>query len=336
MRSFKHHQVRSIKEAISLLEQYEGRARLNAGGTDLLGLLKADVLPKYPEALIDIKPIRNLNKIKLEGSLLKIGSLVKLVDLVESPLIQSQYPLLAQAAHSIGSPQIRNMATLGGNLCQEVRCWYYRYPSHIGGPILCLRKGGNACPAVTGDHRYHAIMGGKGCFAVCPSDLATALSVYEAYVVISGPDGERKVSVMDFYHPLGHALQKNEMVKEVIIPPIPQPSKQTFLKFTLRKPIDFALVSVASLLVFKGEKVTKARIALGALSPSPIRAYEAEKRLEGSLINETLALEVAEIAMGNAKPLSGNVYKTNIAKTLMKRALTDFSLESGTGEITIS
>jgi len=322
MRSFKHHQVRSIKEAIHLLERYEGRARLNAGGTDLLGLLKADILPQYPEAVIDIKSIKNLNKIKLEKGLLKIGALVKLADLVESPLIQCQYPLLAQAAHSIGSPQIRNVATLGGNLCQEVRCWYYRYPSHIGGPIPCFRKGGNTCPAVTGDHRFHAIMGGKGCFAVCPSDLATALSAYDAYAVISGPDGERNVSVMDFYHPLGHAIQKNEMVKEVIVPPIPQPSKQKFIKFTLRKPIDFALVSVASVLVFEGEKVAEARIALGALSPSPVRAYESEKRLAGSSINETIALEMAEIALSHAKPLNGNGYKVTIAKALIKRALT--------------
>ncbi len=323
MKLFEHHQVRSVTQAIRLLERYGGRAKLNAGGTDLLGLLKADVLPEYPEAVIDIKPIRNLKKIKLEKGLLKIGALVKLADLAESSLMRSQYPILAEAALRIGSPQLRNVATIGGNLCQDVRCWYYRYPCHIGGPILCLRKGGNTCPAVRGDHRYHAIMGGKGCMAVCPSDLATALSVYDAQVVISGPDGERNVLIMDFYYPLGYALQKNEMVKEVFLPPIPQSSKQKFIKFTLRKPIDFALVSVACLLGFKGDEVADARIALGAISPSPIRAYGAEKRLIGSPINETIVHEVAEIALRDTKPLSGNGYKVNIAKTLIKRVLAD-------------
>lgn len=327
MRLFEHHQVRSVPEAIRLLDRYRGRAKLNAGGTDLLGLLKADVLPEYPEALIDIKTIRRLDEIKVEGDILKIGTLVKLGDLAKSPMIKSRYPILAEAALSIGSPQIRNQATLGGNLCQEVRCWYYRYPSHIGGPILCLRKGGTSCPAVSGDHRYHAVMGAKGCFAVSPSDMATALSVYDASIIIVSSEGERKVSLMDFYHPLGNILQKNEMLKEVWVSPISQTSKQKFIKFTLRKPIDFAMASVACLLALEGEKVFDARLALGALSPSPVRVSEAEKRLRGSVLNETIADEVAEIVLNDAKPLSNNGYKVKIAKTLIKRVLTDLPVK---------
>lgn len=323
MKVFEHHQARSIDEAIRLLERYEGRARLNAGGTDLLGLLKANALFEYPDALIDIKTIRRLDEIKVEGEILRIGALTKLVNLVESPLIRSQYPLLAEAALTIGSPQIRNVATLGGNLCQEVRCWYYRYPSHIGGPILCLRKGGTSCPAVSGDHRYHAVMGGKGCFAVCPSDLATALSVYDACVVMVGLEGERNIPLIDFYHPLGNHLKKNEILKEVRVPLIPQTSKQKFIKFTLRKPIDFALVSVACLLVLEDGKVIDARFSLGAVAPSPVRVFEAEKKLMGSFMSETIAHEVVEVSLKHAKPLSGNGYKVKIAKALIKKVLTD-------------
>ncbi len=327
MKRFEHHQARTIDEAIRLLERYEGRARLNAGGTDLLGLLKADVLPEYPEALIDIKTLRGLDQIKIEDDVLKIGALTKLVSLIESPVIKRRYPILAEAAVSIGSPQIRNIATLGGNLCQDVRCWYYRYPSHLGGPIACVRKGGTSCPAVSGDHRYHAIMGGKGCFAVCPSDMATALSVYETEVVIIGSEGEKKVSLMEFYHPLGNVLKKNEMVKEVQVFPVGQPSKHQFIKFTLRKPIDFALVSVASLLTFEGEKVSDARFALGAVAPMPLRVFEAEKQVIGFPINETIAHEVAEIALRHAKPLKGNAYKVKIAKTLIQRVLMGKSVD---------
>jgi len=323
MKSFEHHQARTLDEAIHLLERYEGKAKLNAGGTDLLGLLKADILPEYPEAVINIKTIRDLDEIHEEGGGLRIGSLTRLVDIVESPLIRRRYPLLVETAMSIGSPQIRNIATLGGNLCQEVRCWYYRYPTHIGGPIPCSRKENGPCLAVTGDHRYHAIMGGKGCFAVCPSDMATALAALNARILICGPGNQREIPVMDFYHPQRNDLKKSEIVKEILIPSLPWPTKQKFIKFTLRRPIDFAIVSVATLLAFDGGRVSNASIALGAVSPTPLRAYEAEKRLIGSSISENILQEVGEIALMGARPLSQNGYKLQLAKTLIKRAIQD-------------
>ena len=162
MRSFTHISARTVDEACSLLGKYNGKARLNAGGTDLLSILKGENLLDYPEAVINIKTIAGLDYIREDGGVLKIGALAKLSDIAKSPLLGESYKVLLKAAHSVATPQIRNMATLGGNLCQDVRCWYYRYPRHIGGPMRCLRKGSGPCLAVSGDNRYHAILEGRG------------------------------------------------------------------------------------------------------------------------------------------------------------------------------
>ena len=174
MRSFKHINARSADEASALLRKYKGKAMLNAGGTELLSTLKREHLSNYPEVVINIKAISNLDYIKEEGGVLKIGALTKLSDIAKSSLLKGSYKVLVEAAHSVATPQIRNTATIGGNLCQDVRCWYYRYPDHIGGRILCLRKGGKICNALTGDNRYHSIFGTAGvtvypCSSSCPA-----------------------------------------------------------------------------------------------------------------------------------------------------------------------
>ena len=147
-----------------------------------------------------------------------------------------------------GIPQIRNVATLGGNLCQDVRCWYYRYPRHMGEPSSCARKGQGPCLAVKGDNRYHAILGGKKCFAVCPSDTAVALAALDAQLVITGPEGQRKTAITDFYNPLGLDLQWNEILTEIEVPVPNNSTRQHFFKFTLRRPIDFSIVSLAAVI----------------------------------------------------------------------------------------
>lgn len=321
MKTFKHHNARSIRDAIRLLDRYNGKARLNAGGTDLIGVLKTGILPQYPEALINIKGIKGLDYIREEDGALRIGALTKLSTIIEAGVVKERYPLLAETAKTIAGTQIRNMATIGGNICQDVRCWYYRYPAQIGGPLNCSRKGDGPCHAVTGDNRYHAIIGGRRCFAVCPSDMATALACLNAQIVISGVDGERQTSIIDFYHPLGTSLKDKEMVKEILIPAAPLPSRQRFIKFTLRRPIDFAIVSVASLFAFDGEKVYDARLALGGVAPSPIRVDKAEDLLKGKRLDASLADEAGLIAVSDAKPLTNNGYKAKIAQTLIKRAV---------------
>jgi len=321
MRSFEHINARTVDETCALLSKYNGKAVLNAGGTDLLLTLKGEHLLDYPEVVINIKTISGLDYIKEDEGALKIGTLAKLSDLARSPLLHEHYGALAEAARSVATPQVRNVATIGGNLCQDVRCWYYRYPRHIGGPIPCLRKGSGPCFAVSGDNRYHAIMGGKKCFAVCPSDTATALAAMGAQIKVAGPDGERGIAVTDLFNPLGNSLNRDEMVTEIEVPRLEGPAKQTFLKFTLRTPVDFAIVSVASVITLQGGVCTDARIALGAVAPAPVRAKKAEEIIKGHPIDQAAAAEAAEQAVAGAKPLSMNAYKIEITKTLVKRAL---------------
>jgi xanthine dehydrogenase YagS FAD-binding subunit len=317
--------ARTIDEACELLDRFQGRAKLNAGGTDLLSVLKGDILPEYPEAVINMKTIPGLDYIKEDEDVLRIGALARLSDITRSSMIKERYGLLAEAVLSVGSPQIRNVATLGGNLCQDSRCWYYRYPRHIGGPIQCLRKGNGPCLAVKGDNRYHAILKGRKCFSVCPSDTAVALTALDAKITIAGLKGERRVAVEDFYHPLGNILERSEMIKEIEIPGKTSSIGQKYLKFTLRKPIDFAIVSVAGVITLKNKTCSDARIVLGAVAPMPYRAESAEETIIGKAITEGLASNAAEKALKEAKPLSMNGYKIEIARTLVKRVIMDIN-----------
>jgi xanthine dehydrogenase YagS FAD-binding subunit len=321
MRSFKHIRARTADEACALLDKYKGKAVLQAGGTDLLSILKGEILLDYPRAVIDIKTIPGLDYIREEDGTLRIGALTTLSDIARSPVVMENWRGLAEASRTVATPQIRNAATLGGNLCQDVRCWYYRYPRSIGGPISCLRKGKGLCPAVKGDNRYHAIMEGERCFAVCPSDTAVALAALNGEIRVAGSRSERGVPVSDFFSSLGKSLRRDEMVTEIRVPRNSGSAKQRFLKFTLRRPIDFAIVSVASVMTFENGVCADARISLGAVAPGPMRAREAEERLKGRSLSEERAAEAASQALSGARPLSMNAYKIEIAKTLVKRAI---------------
>lgn len=321
MKSFKHMNATSIEEAVSTLTHYEGRAALVAGGTDLIGILKDRILPRYPDVVINIKSIPELNRIKKDSEGLKIGALARLSDIAESPQVLNGYKLLSQAVMSIATPEIRNMGTIGGNLCQHVRCWYYRYPHHMGKRILCYRKQGDSCPAVRGDNRYHAIMGAKRCFAVCPSDAAIALTALEARVTIFGPEGERNIPVQELFGNMGLTLKAQEILTQIQIPPSSGPSRQTYLKYSLRNPIDFAVVSVAAAMNVEQSICNHAAIALGAMAPTPIRASKAENKIKGNIVDEDSAAAAAIAAVADAKPLQMNAYKVEITKALVKRAV---------------
>jgi NADPH-dependent glutamate synthase beta subunit-like oxidoreductase len=176
VKSFSHINAKTIKEAVKLLKTYKAKAKLIAGGTDLLGALKDRIHPDYPEVIINIKTILGLNYVKEDAKGLKIGPLAKLADIAESPIVKGKYKLLAEAAEAVATPQIRRMGTIGGNLCQDLRCWYYRYPHHVGGRILCYLKGGKGCYALTGENQYHSIFGGArmaspSCSLACPGDV---------------------------------------------------------------------------------------------------------------------------------------------------------------------
>ena len=321
MKAFKHLNATSVEEAIELIRAGNGRACLIAGGTDLLGILKDEVLPDYPEAVINIKTISGLDEIEENEKGLKIGALTKLVDLVAHPLVRERFPILSQAAQAVATPEIRNMATLGGNLCQDTRCWYYRYPHHVGGRIMCHRKGKGPCQAIKGDNRYHAIMGAKKCFAVCPSDTAIALSALDAGLEIAGSQGVRRVSINEFFTNMGNALEADELLTGIQLPNPAAGARQAFFKFTVRKPVDFAIASVAAVGILHKGICQEVKIALGAVAPTSLRAVEAEELIRGKALGEKIIKDAARAAVKQAKPMRMNAYKVEITRTLVERAL---------------
>jgi xanthine dehydrogenase YagS FAD-binding subunit len=287
---------------------------------DLLGRLKTRV--DTPERVVNLKSIAGLDAIRETSEGLSLGPLVKLTDLAESPVVQKNYRALAQAAESVGSVQIRNSGTVGGNLCQHPRCWYYRHPD-----FPCLQKGGPICYAQGGENRYHAILGGGPCFFAHPSDLAPALIALDASARIVGPKGERTVALEKLYRlpmeqlGVGLALEPGEILAEIRVP-APKPGNQsTYLKFKERPSFDFSLVGVAASLVLDGGKISAARLALSGVAPVPWRAVEAEKALVGSPLDETTARKAAELVVEGSVPLLHNRYKVSLTRTMVRRAL---------------
>ncbi|MEM2394662.1 MAG: xanthine dehydrogenase family protein subunit M [Candidatus Bathyarchaeia archaeon] len=317
LKPFKHVNVKSVEEAVALLSV--GKGKLIAGGTDLLTVLKDQIHCEYPELIINIKTIPNMNYIREDSGVLKIGALATLAEIADSPLVKGKYKVLADAARSIGSPQIRNVGTIGGNLCQEVRCLYYRHPHHVGGRIVCYRKGGRVCYAVAGNNLYHAILGRPAkCYAVHPSDMAPALIALNAKVKTT----KTIIPLEEFFDPLnGTILNSDEILTEIQVPAPPEGSKQAWIKFRLRKSIDFAIASVASVLTLDGNICKDARIVLGGVAPTPWRSRDAEDAVKGKPINETVAEEAGKAAVKGAVPLTQNAYKIQIVKTLVKRAI---------------
>ncbi len=325
MKPFDYYKVASVAQAVSLLSKHQQKAAILAGGSDLLGMMKDRLEgPKFktPAFLIDIKGIKELNYIKEQKNGLKIGAGTPLSEIVSSDLIAKKYPLLSQAAGQVGVPQIRNVGTLGGNLCQKPRCWYFRgklFPD-------CFRKGGNNCYAPGGENRYHAVFGAANCYKVHPSDLAPALMALNARVEIATSKGNRMVPLEKFYvgpekNILGETiLGPQELVLAVEIPNPGAASKGVFLKLKERQSFDFAVVSVAVSLSLKNNAVDQARIAFGGLAPFPLRAVKAEAALKGKGIKDAISV-VCKEATDGAQPLSHNSYKVDAAKGILEEAL---------------
>ncbi len=322
MKAFGHMNAASVEDATHALSSLAGRGVPIAGGTDLLGCLKDRILPGYPETLIHLKTIPGLDAVREEGDSLWIGAMARLSTMARSPAIHRHCRILAEASESVASPQIRNMATLGGNLCQDVRCWYYRYPKSLGGAIPCYRKlGRGSCPAIAGDNRYHAVMGAKRCFAVCPSDTAVALTALGAAVRIAGPEETRSMPVEDLHRERGLSLRPGEIITDIRVPFPEGDVVQVFTKYTLRAPVDFAVVSVAVVFTVENGCFTTARIVLGGVAPRPFRVTQAEEAVLGRPVSEETASEAGAAAVSGARPLSGNGYKLDLVRSLVKRAL---------------
>jgi xanthine dehydrogenase YagS FAD-binding subunit len=315
-----YYNAKTVEEAVSLLEGYHGKGKIIAGGIDLLGLMKNEVLS--PAVLVNIKNIPSMNAIKENSEGLEIGALTRIHDMERSPILREKYPLLSEVAQSVGSPQIRNMATIGGNLCQEVRCWYFRRSPKTGISFTCRRKNeGRPCYAVNGENENHAILGEGECYAVCPSDMATGLFALNAKINTMSTAGERKIPIGCFYTSLGHILQPDEIITSVSIPKANPDTKQRFLKFRPRKAIDFSTVSVSSVVTIVNKVIKDAKIVVGGVSPMPHEAVAAEEFLIGESIMESVAEKAAAEAVRDATPLSKNGFKVPLVKALVKRSI---------------
>jgi xanthine dehydrogenase YagS FAD-binding subunit len=320
MKKFAHFNASTVEEAVTLLKRYQGRANLIAGGTDILGKMKDRILPVHPEALINLKTVPGLDRIEEDGGTLRIGALAILEDVAHNSIVKKKYAALAEAARRTASPHLREMGTLGGNICQDIRCWYYR---HAENRFPCLRKGGGRCYALEGDTRYHSIFGGsveEGCIAVHPSDTAPALIALNSRIKTS----RRTIAAEDFFQvevSKTTFLDDDEIVIEIQVPEPVNVAKSSFFKFALRKSIDFPIVNCAAMITRSAGKVSAARICLNAVYVKPYRVVKAEEAIIGKKINEANAEAAGDAAVSAAKPLADNKYMVQIAKIMVKRAV---------------
>jgi xanthine dehydrogenase YagS FAD-binding subunit len=321
MRAFDHVSATSAEEALADLNApRDGETRLIAGGTDLLTLMKAELVA--PVRLIDLKPLAHLRGIRRQpDGATSIGALTTLAGVERDAGIASAYPMLIQAIRDAATPQLRAMATVGGNLLQQYRCWYYR------DGLNCWLAGGDECFAYVGQNQYHAIFQSGPCAATHPSDLVPALMALEAAVTIQGQSGERETLVEDLLaaptndRRLAHTLDQGEIITRINIPPHSPAARGVYAKAMDRQAWSFALASVAARLTLEGETVREARVVLGGVANTPWRAHEAEAALIGQMMTSELAAQAATLAVQGAHPLSLNGYKVRLARELTRRAI---------------
>jgi xanthine dehydrogenase YagS FAD-binding subunit len=325
MKSFELYEPTTVAEAVSLLDKFGATGKVLGGGSDLVtGVMKDWVQGKgmpYPQQLVDLTTIKELSGIKVGSDGAHIGATTTLTDIIESKDLQQQVPLLTAAAASVASPLIRNFGTLGGNINQRPRCWFFR-----GENFNCYKKGGDFCYAVTGDNRYHAIIGGELCYIVHPSDTSTALLALNATAKVAGPGGVRDVPFDQYF--IGpredvlreNILKPNEVLTEVFIPAPAAGTKMGWTKLKDRQVYDFALTSVAVVFTANGATWNDGRVVLGGVSPVPYRAKVVEDAIKGKDIKSSISAAAAQIRTV-ARPMSLNAYKVDIAQGLVERTV---------------
>jgi xanthine dehydrogenase YagS FAD-binding subunit len=315
---FSYKRVTSIKEAMDAA----GRpgARILAGGTDLLGCLRDEVFTAG--TLVSLNGIKELKGIGARaGGGLRIGALTTLSEIADNRQVASSYPVLAQAAAAAASPQLRNQGTVGGNLCQRPRCWYFR------GDFQCLRKGGKTCFAVAGENEFHCILGGGPCYIVHPSDTASALVALDAKVSIAGPKGVRTIPLASFFVlPEVSVVKENvltpgEVLTEILLDPAQPGARSTYRKVRERGAFDFALAGAAILVTLAGGKVQTARVVLSGVAPVPWRSAEAEKALLGKSLDAATVAAAAAAAVKDAVPLPWNEFKVPLVRGVLEETL---------------
>ncbi|MDA2933174.1 xanthine dehydrogenase family protein subunit M [Acidobacteria bacterium AH-259-D05] len=326
MKRFTNVNPKNLQEAVSVLkESRQGgeAASIAGGGSDLLGMIKEDLVA--PDVVVNLKSLENLERIEAQSDGVRIGGLVTMEELSRHPLIRSQYTVLAEAAGSVATPQIRNVGTLAGNLCQRPWCWYFRQ----GFP--CYKHGGDRCYSVVGENQLHAIFGGDPSFIVHPSDSATALLALEARFRIVGPDQERWVPASEFFVlprddvSRENVLKADEVLVEVELPPAEENGKSTYRKIMDREAWTHAVLSVAIALQIREGICRKARVVLGAVAPIPWQLPEVDQMLAGERLTPELAREAGKVAVSGAQPLAKNGYKIPLTEALVRRTLLSFT-----------
>ena len=320
--------AQSVEEALRLLQdgrQQNRRVSLAGGGSDLLGMIKDDLVA--PDVLVNLKPIEELRSVTPYAGGILIGGLMTLNRLAEHPRVRADYTVLAEAAGSVGTPQIRNVGTLAGNVCQRPWCWYYRN----GFP--CLKNGGKTCFAVTGENEFHAIFGAGPSYIVHPSDTAPALVALDAKFRLVGPAGERVVAEAEFFtlpeRDPAHenVLAADELLAEVLLPPAGATARSAYSKVLDREAWTHAIVSAAVVLEMDGEVCRRARVVLGGVAPIPWALPRVERMLAGQRVTPELASRAGEAAVAGAAPLAKNRYKVPLTTTVVRRTI--LSLATG-------
>jgi xanthine dehydrogenase YagS FAD-binding subunit len=324
MAAFELYQPDSVDGAIDLLEEAGEGGWAMAGGNDSLDWFKDRI--KRPERVVDLGALDELRGIRdLPDGGIEIGALTTLTEIENNPVIRDRYALLADAAGRVASPQIRNVGTLGGNLCQDTRCWYYRYG------VDCYRAGGDSCYADSpqGQNREHCLWGADRCVAVSPSDTAPALVALDARMVVRNAGGEREVPAEDFF--IGPdidiermtILEPGELLTAVRIPADWAGARFYFEKVADRNTWDFALVSIAAAMVVSGDSIERIRIAAGAVACVPRRLTAVENAVTGQTKNEATAAVAGQSAVRGATPLNFNHFKIPLLQNLVTRAIRD-------------
>jgi xanthine dehydrogenase YagS FAD-binding subunit len=322
MKAFTNANPRDLAQALTLIQQANANgqhASIAGGGSDLLGMIKERI--ETPDVLVNLKAIKGLDQVATEKGGLRIGGLTTLDTLTRHQTIRRQYAVLAEAAESVATPQIRNVGTLAGNVCQRPWCWYYRN----GFP--CYKAGGNQCFSITGENQFHAIFGGGPSFIVHPSDTAPALVALDAKFHIAGPKGNRTISSTDFFVlPRQNAARENslandEVLASIEIPSVRAGSRSTYHKVMDREAWTHAVVSAAIVLEMDKDVCRSARIVLGGVAPIPWRVPDAERVLAGQRITPEIAAKAGEIAVAEAKPLAKNAYKVPLTKAVVRRTV---------------
>jgi xanthine dehydrogenase YagS FAD-binding subunit len=319
MLSFEYARPTTKESAVKLLGNSWDDAEVLAGGTDLLVRTKDFV--SSPKRVVSLNGVKELQEVKMTAAGLTIGSMVTLIDLADNAHVRREYPVLADVANDVGSPQIRNVGTVGGNLCQRPRCWFYR----AGYGLLAQDNGKSLVPE--GDNRYHAILGNEGpAYFVSPSSLGMIFTALGATVKLLGPDGPRELPVDQFFvipkstGDREHNLKPNEIITEVVVPPT-HGAKTGWYSVEQKEGLDWPLVQAAAVLHMSGKTVKSASIVMGHVAPIPWPSPEAAEQLAGKSVTEETADAAGKAAVSKASPLSKNKYKVQLARVAVKRAI---------------